>query len=99
MIYADSSSKHLIGGFGFFVDMVNKNSRKDSLIIYRNNMFLEQVIATVNLQMAEREKYAIADLNPELTANVEGLKAKIIHIQKFIDLVDNMLKKEEEKIN
>ena len=77
---------------------VPQNSRKDSLTIYRNNMLLEQTITTVNLQIAEREKFLLADLNPEITQTVEGLKAKIAHIQKLIDLVDKILLEEEGKL-
>lgn len=78
---------------------VNKNTRKDSLTIFRNNMMLEQAILEVNVRMAEREKFASTDLNSNLSVHIKGLKGKVAQIQKNIDVIDKMLAEEEDKKN
>ena len=78
---------------------IPQNNRKDSLTIFRNNMMLEMAITEVNLKMAEKERFAIANLNPNLSAQVAGLKEKIAQIQNSINVVDKMIEEESKQIN
>ncbi len=79
--------------------MVNQNSRKDSLTILRNNMLLEVTISEVNLRLLEKARFASADLNPNLSGQIEGEKAKIAHIHNSIKVVDSMIDEEAKKVN
>ena len=62
-------------------------------------MMLEMAISEVNLKFAEKERFATANLNPNLSAQVEGLKAKIAQIQNSINVVDKMIEEEAKDIN
>lgn len=78
---------------------IPQNSRRDSLMIFRNNMMLEIAITEVNLKMAEKDRFATADLNPGLSTHITAFIEKIKQINKNIEMVDKMLEGESKKVN
>ena len=78
---------------------IPQNSRKDALIILRNTMLLNRTDAEIELKLAEKERFKVADLNPELSKHIEQVKTKIAILTRNMKITDEEINLENKNIN